>query len=218
MAAVSSAALPGLGKVFRAEAVLAVPVARLHRELFEGIEQMPQWNPTLSQVKVRWGGMYRRQRVITSRADCPRLCIARVASIQKVIFIKAFKIAEGLKLIPHSCKSRISPQGEKMCFAGMALRNVSFPCSLFHTVPVHRGFSTLGDSDIAQTLISGEKLFRGIRQLKKKKRLNQIRHAVGGTPRKLMHYLGLLLSICLISQLPDHSISLSKLPASESLP
>ncbi|NXK05740.1 STAR protein, partial [Herpetotheres cachinnans] len=51
-AAVSSAALPGLGKVFRAEVVLAVPVAQLHRELFERIEQMPQWNPTLSQVKV----------------------------------------------------------------------------------------------------------------------------------------------------------------------
>ncbi|KFM02555.1 hypothetical protein AS27_09480, partial [Aptenodytes forsteri] len=51
-AAVSSAALPGLGKVFRAEVVLAVPVARLHRELFERIEQMPQWNPTLGQVKV----------------------------------------------------------------------------------------------------------------------------------------------------------------------
>ncbi|NXL46797.1 STAR protein, partial [Podilymbus podiceps] len=51
-AAVSSAALPGLGKVFRAEAVLAVPVARLHRELFERMEQMPQWNPTLSRVKV----------------------------------------------------------------------------------------------------------------------------------------------------------------------
>uniref|UniRef100_A0A8C8BV67 Steroidogenic acute regulatory protein, mitochondrial n=1 Tax=Otus sunia TaxID=257818 RepID=A0A8C8BV67_9STRI len=51
-AAVSSAALPGLGKVFRAEVVLAVPVAQLHRELFERIEQMPQWNPTLSRVKV----------------------------------------------------------------------------------------------------------------------------------------------------------------------
>ncbi|KFQ97723.1 hypothetical protein Y956_12793, partial [Nipponia nippon] len=51
-ATVSSAALPGLGKVFRAEVVLAVPVARLHRELFERIEQMPQWNPTLSRVKV----------------------------------------------------------------------------------------------------------------------------------------------------------------------
>ncbi|NXJ85674.1 STAR protein, partial [Trogon melanurus] len=48
----SSAALPGLGKVFRAEVVLAVPVARLHRELFERMEQMPQWNPMLSQVKV----------------------------------------------------------------------------------------------------------------------------------------------------------------------
>ncbi|XP_027639299.1 steroidogenic acute regulatory protein, mitochondrial-like [Falco naumanni] len=51
-AAVSSTALPGLGKVFRAEVILAVPVAQLHQELFERIEQMPQWNPTLSQVKV----------------------------------------------------------------------------------------------------------------------------------------------------------------------
>ncbi|NXI56787.1 STAR protein, partial [Chloroceryle aenea] len=51
-ATVSSAALPGLGKVFRAEVVLAVPVAQLHQELFERIEQMPQWNPTLSRVKV----------------------------------------------------------------------------------------------------------------------------------------------------------------------
>ncbi|XP_017688133.1 PREDICTED: steroidogenic acute regulatory protein, mitochondrial-like [Lepidothrix coronata] len=51
-AAVSSAALPGLGRVFRAEAVLAVPVAQLHQELFERMEQMPQWNPNLSQVKV----------------------------------------------------------------------------------------------------------------------------------------------------------------------
>ncbi|KAM6265895.1 steroidogenic acute regulatory protein, mitochondrial-like [Porphyrio hochstetteri] len=49
---VSSTALQGLGKVFRVEVVLAVPVAQLHRELFERIEQMPQWNPTLSQVKV----------------------------------------------------------------------------------------------------------------------------------------------------------------------
>ncbi|NWI60986.1 STAR protein, partial [Calyptomena viridis] len=51
-ATVSSATLPGLGRVFRAEVVLAVPVARLHQELFERMEQMPQWNPTLSQVKV----------------------------------------------------------------------------------------------------------------------------------------------------------------------
>ncbi|NXW84239.1 STAR protein, partial [Alopecoenas beccarii] len=50
-AAVSSAALPGLGKVFWAE-VLAVPVPWLHRELLESIEQMPQRNPTLSRVKV----------------------------------------------------------------------------------------------------------------------------------------------------------------------
>ncbi|KAM6330181.1 steroidogenic acute regulatory protein, mitochondrial-like [Podargus strigoides] len=51
-ATMSSATVPGLGKVFRAEVVLAVPVARLHWELFERMEQMPQWNPTLSQVKV----------------------------------------------------------------------------------------------------------------------------------------------------------------------
>ncbi|NXE13065.1 STAR protein, partial [Lophotis ruficrista] len=51
-AVVSSAALPGLGKVFRAEVVLATPVGRLQRELFEGMEQMPRWNPALSRVKV----------------------------------------------------------------------------------------------------------------------------------------------------------------------
>lgn len=82
-ATVSSAALPGLGKVFRAEVVLAVPVARLHRELFERIEQMPQWNPTLSRVKVRWGGMPHRRQGMPWRAGGPRLCIAGVASIQK---------------------------------------------------------------------------------------------------------------------------------------
>ncbi|XP_071667658.1 steroidogenic acute regulatory protein, mitochondrial-like [Patagioenas fasciata] len=51
-AAVSSTAVPGLGTVFRAELVLAMPVARLQRELFERIEQMPQWIPTLGRVKV----------------------------------------------------------------------------------------------------------------------------------------------------------------------
>nr|XP_021148555.1 steroidogenic acute regulatory protein, mitochondrial [Columba livia] len=51
-AAVSSAAVPRLGTVFRAELVLAVPVAPLQRELFERVEQMPQWVPTLSRVKV----------------------------------------------------------------------------------------------------------------------------------------------------------------------
>ncbi|NXT73215.1 STAR protein, partial [Zapornia atra] len=48
----SSTTLHGLGKVFRVEVVLAMPVAQLHQELFERIEQMPQWNPALSQVKV----------------------------------------------------------------------------------------------------------------------------------------------------------------------
>uniref|UniRef100_A0A8B9DQH9 Steroidogenic acute regulatory protein, mitochondrial n=1 Tax=Anser cygnoides TaxID=8845 RepID=A0A8B9DQH9_ANSCY len=51
-AAVSSAVLPGLGRVFRVEAVLAAPVGWLHRELFEELEQMPRWNPSLSRVEV----------------------------------------------------------------------------------------------------------------------------------------------------------------------
>lgn len=69
-----------------------------------------------------------------------------------------------------------------MCFTGVALRNVLFPSSLFCTVSVRRGFSALGDSDVAQTLMSQETSFRGIRQLqkkKKKKRQNQIYHAAG---------------------------------------
>ncbi|NWU62551.1 STAR protein, partial [Pterocles burchelli] len=51
-AIMSSTVVPGLGKVFRVEVVLTVPVAQLHQELFERIEEMPQWNPTLSRVKV----------------------------------------------------------------------------------------------------------------------------------------------------------------------
>ncbi|XP_062436351.1 steroidogenic acute regulatory protein, mitochondrial-like [Rhea pennata] len=51
-AAVWSAALPGLGRVFRAEAVLSAPVGRLHRELFEDVERMPEWYPALSRVQV----------------------------------------------------------------------------------------------------------------------------------------------------------------------
>ncbi|XP_019473086.1 steroidogenic acute regulatory protein, mitochondrial-like isoform X1 [Meleagris gallopavo] len=51
-AAMSSTVLPGLGRVFRAEAVLAVPVGRLQGELFERLEEMPRWNPSLSRVEV----------------------------------------------------------------------------------------------------------------------------------------------------------------------
>lgn len=47
-----STVLPRLGKVFRMEAVLGVPVDQLYYELFEKLEQMPEWNPTLSRVKV----------------------------------------------------------------------------------------------------------------------------------------------------------------------
>ncbi|XP_009078018.1 PREDICTED: steroidogenic acute regulatory protein, mitochondrial-like [Acanthisitta chloris] len=49
---VVSTAVPGLGKVFRAEVILPVPVEQLQQELFERMEQMPQWNPTLNQLKV----------------------------------------------------------------------------------------------------------------------------------------------------------------------
>ncbi|XP_030309057.1 steroidogenic acute regulatory protein, mitochondrial-like [Calypte anna] len=48
---VSSATLPRLGRLFWTEVVLAVPMAQLYQELFERMEQMPQWNPALSQVK-----------------------------------------------------------------------------------------------------------------------------------------------------------------------
>ncbi|XP_021255258.1 steroidogenic acute regulatory protein, mitochondrial-like isoform X2 [Numida meleagris] len=51
-AAVSSTTLPGLGRVFRAEAVLAVPAGWLQGELFERLEEMPRWNPSLSRVEV----------------------------------------------------------------------------------------------------------------------------------------------------------------------
>ena len=146
------------------------------------------------------------------RAGGLRLCIARLASIQKIVFIKAFKIAEGLNLILHSCKSRISPQGEKMCFTGVAKCRFQ---ALFHMVPVHGGFPALWDSDVAQTLMSGEKMFRESDCSKQEAKPN-ISHC-GGTPRKLMSCVALLLSICLISQLPNHRISLSRLPASESL-
>ncbi|OXB74692.1 UNVERIFIED_CONTAM: hypothetical protein H355_001524 [Colinus virginianus] len=50
--AVSSTMLPGLGHIFRAEAVLAVPAGRLQGELFERLEEMPRWNPSLSSVEV----------------------------------------------------------------------------------------------------------------------------------------------------------------------
>ncbi|OXB63855.1 hypothetical protein ASZ78_004150 [Callipepla squamata] len=50
--AVSSTMLPGLGHIFRAEAVLSVPAGRLQGELFERLEEMPRWNPSLSSVEV----------------------------------------------------------------------------------------------------------------------------------------------------------------------
>uniref|UniRef100_A0A8C8RG37 Steroidogenic acute regulatory protein, mitochondrial n=1 Tax=Pelusios castaneus TaxID=367368 RepID=A0A8C8RG37_9SAUR len=49
---VLSTVLPKLGKVFRMETVLDAAVDQLHCELFEKLEQMPEWNPSLSQVKI----------------------------------------------------------------------------------------------------------------------------------------------------------------------
>ncbi|KAM7169773.1 steroidogenic acute regulatory protein, mitochondrial-like [Macrochelys suwanniensis] len=49
---VLSTVLPRLGKVFRMETVLDVPVDQLFYELFEKLEQMPEWNPALSRVKI----------------------------------------------------------------------------------------------------------------------------------------------------------------------
>lgn len=74
-----------------------------------------------------------------------------------------------------------------MRFAGVASRNVSFPSSLFCTALFYGGFSMLGDPDIAQTSMLGKKMFRGIRQLKKKKKRGktQIYHAVGAPPGSL---------------------------------
>ncbi|XP_019394097.1 PREDICTED: steroidogenic acute regulatory protein, mitochondrial-like isoform X2 [Crocodylus porosus] len=50
--AVLSTVIPQLGKVFRMDGVLAVPMDQLYHELFESLERMPEWNPTLSQVKI----------------------------------------------------------------------------------------------------------------------------------------------------------------------
>lgn len=77
----SSTALPGLGRVFRAEAVLAVPVGRLQGELFERLEEMPRWNPSLSRVEVgsrtpggHWNPLksHRTQCVCSAGAPPPR--------------------------------------------------------------------------------------------------------------------------------------------------
>lgn len=70
----SSTAVPGLGRVFRAELVLAVPPAPLQRELFERLEQMPRWVPTLGRVKVSWAGMLHATAGRCSKALHCRAC------------------------------------------------------------------------------------------------------------------------------------------------
>ncbi|KAJ1143561.1 hypothetical protein NDU88_009868 [Pleurodeles waltl] len=49
---VLSKAFPTIGKVFRAEAILDYTVDALYHQLFEKLEQMADWNPTISKVEI----------------------------------------------------------------------------------------------------------------------------------------------------------------------
>uniref|UniRef100_H3B0K2 START domain-containing protein 1 n=1 Tax=Latimeria chalumnae TaxID=7897 RepID=H3B0K2_LATCH len=49
---VMSKVLPGTGKVFRMEAILEATTEQLYSELFEKLEQMEEWNPSVNQLKV----------------------------------------------------------------------------------------------------------------------------------------------------------------------
>ncbi|KAK1166468.1 steroidogenic acute regulatory protein, mitochondrial-like, partial [Acipenser oxyrinchus oxyrinchus] len=49
---VLSKILPGIGKVFKLEAVLDATTKELHNELFAKVEEMNKWNPNIKQIKV----------------------------------------------------------------------------------------------------------------------------------------------------------------------
>ncbi|XP_078497219.1 steroidogenic acute regulatory protein, mitochondrial-like [Lissotriton helveticus] len=49
---VLSKGFPTIGKVFRAEAILDYPAEALYHQLFEKLEQMGDWNPTISKVEI----------------------------------------------------------------------------------------------------------------------------------------------------------------------
>ncbi|XP_043911631.1 steroidogenic acute regulatory protein-like [Protopterus annectens] len=49
---VSSKWLPGVGKVFRMEAILDAPTKQLYVELFDQLEKMDEWNPSVRQIQV----------------------------------------------------------------------------------------------------------------------------------------------------------------------
>lgn len=108
-----------------------------------------------------------------------------------------------------------------MRFAGVASRNVSFPSSLFRTALVYGDFSTLGDPDIAQTSMLGKKMFRGIRQLKKKKKKEAKPKYITlqGHPQEAYELFWASFEyLPYFSNLPNHGGSLRQLPASESPP
>ncbi|KAM3914014.1 steroidogenic acute regulatory protein, mitochondrial-like [Leptodactylus fuscus] len=47
-----SKTFPRIGKVFRAEAVIDSPLEHIYSQLFEKLEQMDQWNPSVSKVQI----------------------------------------------------------------------------------------------------------------------------------------------------------------------
>ncbi|XP_041124897.1 steroidogenic acute regulatory protein, mitochondrial-like [Polyodon spathula] len=49
---VLSKILPGIGKVFKLEAVLDATPEELHNQLFAKVEEMNKWNPNIKQIKV----------------------------------------------------------------------------------------------------------------------------------------------------------------------
>uniref|UniRef100_UPI00358FBDBF steroidogenic acute regulatory protein, mitochondrial n=1 Tax=Myxine glutinosa TaxID=7769 RepID=UPI00358FBDBF len=49
---VSSKVVPNVGKMFRLEAEIPGSVEELHKELFDRVEHMCEWNPNVNQVKV----------------------------------------------------------------------------------------------------------------------------------------------------------------------
>lgn len=87
-----------------------------------------------------------------------------------------------------------------MCLTGIALSNMSFPGVFLWKVAVHRGFSTPGHSDIAQTPVSGEKLFRESAQKKQRKVKPNISHC-RATPGKLIWGFFRVFALFLSSQI-----------------
>ena len=54
---ICSKVMPGVGKVFRLEAVLEASVDELYDLLFVRVEEMHQWNPSIQHIKVSCGSL-----------------------------------------------------------------------------------------------------------------------------------------------------------------